>query len=172
MSMHMKSRMMNVHIRNVRIHCPNCRVAVHVQGIIQKRCTTNFTLASFLESLEEVKVPIKVRSTCFTILIFDWSHLSRSKTSRHNDIWLTTKTQISLHIRAVCSESSLCAQGIAKDPNVSSVGQRSDMRRLIGVCWAKMSFCLFCSAAAQFCFPDNHTFRNENLKTGTWTAKI
>ena len=61
------------------------------------------------------------------------------------------KTQISLDIRPVWSESSLSAQWIAKDPNFLYADSedsdwadaQADLR------WAHMPFCWFCHEAAQ-----------------------
>ena len=59
------------------------------------------------------------------------------------------KTQISLGIRPVCSEASLCAQWVAKVPRFrhadSEVSEQTDM----SLCWARISFCWFCHALSQ-----------------------
>ena len=56
------------------------------------------------------------------------------------------KTPISLGIRPVWSESSLCAQWIAKDPSFLHADSKdSDLR----LCWAYMPFCWFCHEAFQ-----------------------
>ena len=64
------------------------------------------------------------------------------------------KTQISLGICLVWSESSLCAHWVAKDPTfLHADSEDSDqtgwMPRLICLCWAHMPFCWFCHEAAQ-----------------------
>ena len=64
------------------------------------------------------------------------------------------KTQISLGIRPVWSESSLCTQWAAKDPrflHADSEGsdQTGRMPRLIWVFAGCTSFCWFCHSAAQ-----------------------
>ena len=56
------------------------------------------------------------------------------------------KTQISLGIRPVWSESSLCAQWVAKDPSFlhadsEDSDQTGRMPRLICLHWAHMPFC-------------------------------
>ena len=63
------------------------------------------------------------------------------------------KTQISLGIRPAWSESSLCAQWVAKDPSfLHADSKESDqtgrMPRLIWVFAGLHSFCLFCHVAA------------------------
>ena len=87
-----------------------------------------------------------------------------SKTFKHKMSRLMTKptkwpvrpakTQISLGIHPVWSESSLCAQWIAKDPKfLHADSEDSDqtglMPRLIWVFAGAQSFCWFCHEAAQ-----------------------
>ena len=55
------------------------------------------------------------------------------------------KTQISLGIRPVWSESSLCAQWVAKDPRFLHADAQADL----SLHWAHRWFCWFCHAAAQ-----------------------
>ena len=68
------------------------------------------------------------------------------------------KTQVSLGIRPVWSESSLCAQWVAKDPSFPSCGQRrlwsdwADARADLSLHWAHMPFCWFCHAVVQILF--------------------
>ena len=57
------------------------------------------------------------------------------------------KTQISLGIRPVWSESSLCVQWVAKDSEDSD--QTGRMPRLICFRWAHRPYCWFCHVAAQ-----------------------
>ena len=63
------------------------------------------------------------------------------------------KTQISLGI----SESSLCAQWVAKGPKLSACGHRrlwshwADAQADLSLRWAHMPFCWFCHEAAQMC---------------------
>ena len=65
------------------------------------------------------------------------------------------KTQISLGIRPVWSEPSLCAQWVAKDPSFFSCGQRrlwsdwADNQADLSLRWANMPLCLFCHEVAQ-----------------------
>ena len=65
------------------------------------------------------------------------------------------KTQISLGIRPVWSESSLCTQWVAKDPNLSSCGQRrlwsdwADAQADLSLRWAHMPLCWFRHEVAQ-----------------------
>ena len=64
------------------------------------------------------------------------------------------KTKISLGERPVWSESSLCAQWVAKDPSFlhadsGDPDQTRQMPRLIWVRWGHMSFCWFCHEAVQ-----------------------
>ena len=71
----------------------------------------------------------------------------------------SAKTQISLSIRPVWSESSLCAQWVAKGPKLSSCGQRglrsdwADAQADLSLRWAHMPFCWFCHETAQCYFP-------------------
>ena len=63
------------------------------------------------------------------------------------------KTQISLGIHPVWSESALCAEWVAKDPRFlhadSEVSDHSGrMSRLISLRWAHMPLCWFCYEAA------------------------
>ena len=66
------------------------------------------------------------------------------------------KTQISLGIRPVWSESSLCAQWVAKEPSfLHADSEDSDQTGLmaqagLSLRWAHMPFCWFCHEAAQF----------------------
>ena len=65
------------------------------------------------------------------------------------------KTQISLGIRPVWSESSLCAQWVLKDPNFLHAdsedwSDRADAQADLSLRWAHMPFCWFCREAAQF----------------------
>ena len=67
------------------------------------------------------------------------------------------KTQISLGIRPVWSESSLCAQWVAKDPSfLYADSEDSDktgrMPRLIWVFVGAHSLCWFCHVTAQIVF--------------------
>ena len=66
-----------------------------------------------------------------------------------------TKTQISLGILPVLSESSLCAQWVAKDPRFlhkdseDSDPTGTDAQAELNLRWAHMLFCWFCRAVAQ-----------------------
>ena len=70
------------------------------------------------------------------------------------------KTQIRLGICPVWSESSLCAQWVAKDPQLSSCGQRrlwsdwADAQADLSLRRAHMPHCWFCHVAAQFIYVD------------------
>ena len=73
----------------------------------------------------------------------------------------SAKPQISLSIRSVWSEASLCALRIAKDPRFlhadsEDSGQTGRMPRLICLRWAHRSFCWFCHVAALFYFSEIH----------------
>ena len=73
------------------------------------------------------------------------------------------KTQISLGIRPVWSESSLCAQWVAKDPSFLHAGsedsdQTGRIPRLI-FRWAHRPFWWFCHEAAQHVFYAFLTFK-------------
>ena len=73
------------------------------------------------------------------------------------------KTQISLGIRPVWSESSLCAQWVAKDPSF----QTGRMPRLIWVFAGRTLILLVCHEAAQMFYTSyqGNTI-NQNFKTG------
>ena len=63
-----------------------------------------------------------------------------------------TKTQISLGIRPVWSESSLCAQWVAKDPTFLHADSEdwsdwADAQAELSLCWAHIPHCLFCHEA-------------------------
>ena len=60
------------------------------------------------------------------------------------------KTQNSLGIRPVWSESSLCAKWVAKDPSfLHADSEDSDPTgRMLSLRWAHMPFCWFCHEAA------------------------
>ena len=62
------------------------------------------------------------------------------------------KTQISLCICPVWSESSVCAQWVSKDPSFLHADSKdwSDWADP-SLHWAHMPFCWFCHEAAQFC---------------------
>ena len=64
------------------------------------------------------------------------------------------KTQISLGICPVWSESSLCAQWVAKDPSFLDADSKdwldwADGQADLSLRWAHMSFCWLCHEAAQ-----------------------
>ena len=67
------------------------------------------------------------------------------------------KTQIRLGICSVWSESSLCAQWVAKDPSFlyadsKDSNQTTDAQADLSLCWAQMPFCRFCYALAHMAF--------------------
>ena len=64
------------------------------------------------------------------------------------------KTQISLDIRPVWSESSLCAQWVAKDPSFLHVdsgdwSNYADAQADLSLCWAHILFCWVCHVVAR-----------------------
>ena len=59
------------------------------------------------------------------------------------------KTQISLGIRPVCSESSLWAQWVAKDPSFLHADSDDSDQTGWSLRWVHMPFCWFCHEAAQ-----------------------
>ena len=68
------------------------------------------------------------------------------------------KTQISLGIRPVWSESSLCAQRVAKDPSFLRADSEdwsdwADVQADLSLRWAHMPFCWFCHEAAHLFLP-------------------
>ena len=67
------------------------------------------------------------------------------------------KTQLSLGIRPVWWEFSLCAQWVVKNSiflhtNSEDSDPTERMPKLMSLRWVQMSFCWFCHEAAQFCF--------------------
>ena len=63
------------------------------------------------------------------------------------------RTQISLGIWSDWSESSLCAQWVAKDPSILHADSEdwsdwANARADLSLCWAHMPFCWFCHEAA------------------------
>ena len=73
------------------------------------------------------------------------SHLMTKPTKLHVR---PAKTQISLGICPVWSESLLCAQWVAKGPSFLHV-DREHSDQTWSLCWAHMALCWFCHAAAQ-----------------------
>ena len=107
--------------------------------------------------------------------IFDcdtpWRYLSRLV--RKPTKWRVrpAKTQISLGIRPVWSESSPCAQWIAKDS--SFLHERRlwsdwvDAQADLSLCWAHMLFCWFCHAAAHFMVSLKQSFIDCTVRLST-----
>ena len=62
------------------------------------------------------------------------------------------KTQISLGICTVWSESLLCAQWVAKDLSLLHVDSEDPDQTGQSLHWAHMPFCWFCHEAAQICY--------------------
>ena len=63
------------------------------------------------------------------------------------------KTQISLGIHPVWSESPLCAQRVVKDPSFLHADSEDwsdwvDAQADLSLCWAHIPFCLFCHETA------------------------
>ena len=87
-----------------------------------------------------------------------WDCLYEPRHDKTNKIAMCpAKTQNSLGIRPVWSESSLCAQWVAKDPSLLERTAKTLFR--LGACpgWSESSlgahsFCSFCHVAAQLCF--------------------
>ena len=75
-------------------------------------------------------------------------HMSRLMTKPTK--WLCAqRRQISLGIRPVWSESSLCAQWVAKDPSIFHADSEASDQTGRSLRWAHMPFCWFCHVAAQ-----------------------
>ena len=81
------------------------------------------------------------------------------------------KTQISLGVLTVWSESSLCAQWVAKEgPTLSSCRQRRlwsgwvDAQADLGLRWAHISFCWFCLEAAHIILRETSQQRKQTCK--------
>ena len=60
------------------------------------------------------------------------------------------KTQISLGISPVWSESSLCAQWVAKDPSYLHADSEYSDQTDLSLRWSHMPLCWFCHEAAHF----------------------
>ena len=75
-------------------------------------------------------------------------HLSLSTTKPTKWHMHPAKTQISLGIHPVWSESSLCAQWVAKDPRFLHAVSEDlvDIQADLSLRWAHISFCWFCQA--------------------------
>ena len=88
-------------------------------------------------------------------------YLSRLMTKPTKWALRPAKIQISLGIRPVWSESSLCAQWVAQDPrflhaNSEDFDQTGQMPRLISVFTERTCpFCWFCHKAAHVSFPEH-----------------
>ena len=72
------------------------------------------------------------------------------------------KSQISLGICPVWSESSLCTQWVAKDPSFLQADSEdwsdwADAQADLSLWWVHMSFYWFCHEAAHFSFTYNHS---------------
>ena len=78
-----------------------------------------------------------------------WNSLSHLMTKPTKWHVCPAKTQISLGICPVWSESSLCTQWVAKDPRFLHADW-VDAQADLGLRWAHMPFCWFCHEAAQF----------------------
>ena len=87
------------------------------------------------------------------LVVYKLSHSMSKPTKWHAGL---AKTQISLHICPVWSESLLCAQWVAKEPNfLPADSEDSDQtgwmpRLIMSLRWVHISICWFCHAAAQF----------------------
>ena len=112
----------------------------------------------------------------FLLLFHDHRHLSRLMSKPTKWHVRPAKTQISLGIRPVWSESSLCAQWAAKDQSFLHVdSEDSDktgrMSRLIWVfaqadlslCWAHMPFWWFCHEVAHLVVYFRKAYKNKKM---------
>ena len=91
-------------------------------------------------------------SPCSFCLWYEPSHDKTNKMTVR-----PAKTQISLGIRPVWSESSLCAQWVAKDPSFLHADCEDwsdwvDAQADLSLHWAHMPFCWFCHEAAHILF--------------------
>ena len=80
------------------------------------------------------------------------------------------KTQVSLGIRPVWSESSLCAQWVAKDPSFLYADSEdwsdwADARTDLSLRWAHMPFCGFCHEAAHLSHRRTAKTQNRPIRT-------
>ena len=96
--------------------------------------------------------PSSPREVIKHILSFLTHEPQHDKTNKMTSV-RPAKTRISLGIRPVWSESSLCAQWVAKDLMFLHVDSKDSdqtgrMPRLIWVRWAHMPYCWFCREAA------------------------
>ena len=81
--------------------------------------------------------------SCYSCLMYELPHDKTNKVTM-----CPAKTQISLGIPSVWSESSLCTQCIAKDPSFLHTGGGGGGQRRLWSDWAHMPFCWFCHEAA------------------------
>ena len=76
-------------------------------------------------------------------------NITTTRQNQHNDV-RQAKSQISLCIHTVWSESSLCAQLVANDPSfLHADSDDSDQTADLSLRWAQMSFGWFCHEAAK-----------------------
>ena len=92
------------------------------------------------------------------LLYLNWFGPQHDKTNKVTVC--PAKTQISLGFRQVWSESSLCAQWVAKDPSFFHADSKDSdqtgwMPRLIWIFAGAQSVCWFCHVAAHLCMEKN-----------------
>ena len=109
-------------------------------------------------------------SILVSILITGAIHLSRLMAKPTKWHVRPAKTQISLGIRPVWSESPLCAQWVGQHSGFlhadsKDSDQTGRMPRLIRLRLAHMPFCWFCHEAAHFSYP---LILQRNFKRGAW----
>ena len=98
---------------------------------------------------DEFLMPLEGK-TIKEMMVFEPAH----DKNQQNDV-RPAKTQISLGIRPVWSESSLCAQWVAKDEGFfmrtwKTLTRLSDAHADLSLCWSRRSFRWVCPAQANF----------------------
>ena len=113
-----------------------------------------FISGNELSDIHEKKLPCctECRKVFQSLSHLNMSHLMTKPTKWHVR---SVKTPISLGIRPVWSESSLCAQWLAKDPSFLHADSEDwwdwvDAKADLSLHWAHMPFCWFCHERAHF----------------------
>ena len=121
-------------------------------GIKNAACYILKPIIIYVDFISKTHVPSLLIHTYLMLSSF---HPTRPYIGNSNKvIWAAAgKTKWSVH--PVWSESSLCAQWVAKDPgffHADSEGWSdwADAQADLSLCWAHRSFCWLCHAAAHF----------------------
>ena len=98
----------------------------------------------------------------WNVSVYDFVELFEPRHDKTNKVTVRpAKTQISLGIRSVWSESSLCAWWVAKGPSsLHADSEEADAQADLSLRWAHMPFCWFCHAVAHVDDNRGHTSLN------------